>query len=55
MPKRRYPPVGACIYCGSTVPLLAMNMSYLTAWTVTDVLPNASCKVCATITSKVER
>jgi hypothetical protein len=53
--KRRYNPVGTCIYCGSKVPPLGDEHVIPFGLDGDDVLPDASCKVCAAITSKVER
>jgi hypothetical protein len=55
MAKRRYPPVGTCIYCGTTSPPLGDEHVIAFGLNGDDVLPDASCKVCATITSKIER
>lgn len=50
---RRYEPVGACIYCGSVDGLTDEHIIPFAAggrW----VLPSASCKTCARVTSKFE-
>jgi hypothetical protein len=55
MSKNRYSPVGVCIYCGSTQPPLSDEHVIAYGLDGGDILPDASCKVCAAITSKVER
>jgi hypothetical protein len=55
MSKRRYPSVGTCIYCGNQKPPLSDEHVIPYGLDGDDVLPDASCKVCAGITSKVER
>lgn len=54
MAKRRYPSVGTCIYCGSITPPLGDEHVIAYGLDGDDILPDASCKVCAAITSKVE-
>jgi hypothetical protein len=52
---KTYNPVGECIYCGSVAPPLGKEHVIALGLNGEDILPKASCKVCAAITSKVER
>jgi hypothetical protein len=54
MAKHRYPSVATCIYCGTIQPPLSDEHVIAYGLDGDDILPNASCKVCAAITSKVE-
>lgn len=49
----QYTPIGRCIYCGSTADLTREHIIPY-GLSGTAVLPEASCKACAQITSKVE-
>ena len=53
-PARTYPPVGRCIYCGSTVALSDEHVVPL-GLGGRFVLPDASCSDCSEKTSKFER
>src|SRR5947209_1494414 len=52
----RYPPVGRCIYCGSDGGSDGLSDEHLIPYSLGGdaVLPKASCKACATETSKIE-
>lgn len=54
MTKRRYPSVGTCIYCRTIQPPLSDEHVIAYGLDGGDILPDASCKACAAITSKVE-
>lgn len=49
-----YPPLGQCMYCGSTVGLTDEHIIPFGLWG-NVVLPASSCKTCAGITSGIER
>lgn len=53
---RRYPPVGKCIYCGSDGGPKGLSDEHMIPFSLGGdaVLPEASCAVCATETSKIE-
>jgi hypothetical protein len=55
-PNKRYDPVGRCIYCGSMIGRLSDE--HIVPFGIAGnaiVLPRASCRTCATATSKVEQ
>jgi hypothetical protein len=49
-----YPPIGRCIYCGTTDNLTREHIVPLALGGV-DVLPEASCSECAKVTAEIER
>lgn len=53
-PIKRYPPVGFCIYCGSSHGKLADEHIIPEALGGTTILPKSSCKDCEKITTKFE-
>jgi len=54
IPKRRFPPINKCIYCGDTGRLTDEHIVPY-ALGGRDVLPESSCVACAKITGKVEQ
>lgn len=53
----KYPPVGHCIYCGGDAPVVGtLSDEHIMPYGLggNDILPDASCRACAAITSQVE-
>lgn len=54
-PAFNYPPVGRCVYCGTTVGRLTKEHVIARGLNGNFVLPEASCDTCSSITSDFER
>lgn len=53
----RFPPVGACIYCGANEGSAQLSDEHIIPYALNGkaILPLSSCQKCATITAKLER